>query len=130
MYEARSVEEINDLIKDHPDYFTFNVKEWYDNKDNLALVEGRNIAFGEKKSPGVYWVHFCFSEAKGRDAIRLTQRMFEEFCRIKPVKIAVGLIAVENKKAKWLIRQVGFKSLGETDTGNGLCEMFYSTRNL
>lgn len=114
----------------YPDYFSFNVEDWFSKPENYALIEGDNIAFGEYKSPGVYWVHFCFDAARGREAIQLTKDMFEEFCRACPVKTAIGLIEVNNKKARWLIRQVGFKSLGEVMTENGMCEMFYSTKDL
>jgi hypothetical protein len=126
------IERLTDPVKcrevtdKHPDYFTFDVEKWFLEDKNYALQEGDNIAFGEYKSPGVYWVHFCFDTAKGREAIQLTRDMFTEFCKQRPVRIAIGLIQVNNKKAKWLIRQVGFTSLGLIDTENGLCEMFYS----
>lgn len=113
----------------HPDYFSFDVEDWFSKTENYALKEGDNISFGEYKSPGVYWVHFCFDTAKGRDAINLTKRMFSEFCKTCPVRIAIGLIHLDNRKARWLIRQVGFKSLGEVETENGRCEMFYNTGN-
>lgn len=109
----------------HPDYFTFDVEDWFSKEDNYALIEGANISFGEYKSPGVYHVHFCFDTAKGREAIDLTKRMFIEFCKARPVQTAIGLIEINNRKARWLIRQVGFKSLGEIDTQIGRCEMFY-----
>lgn len=112
----------------YPRYFTFDVEEWFANPNNYAVIDGDNIAFGEYKKPGVYWVHFCFDTARGREAIQLTKEMFEKFCCDCPVKIAVGLIELTNKKARWLIRQVGFKSLGEIMTENGVCEMFYSTK--
>lgn len=112
----------------HPQYFTFDVEDWFSKENNYALIEGDNIAFGEYKRPGVYWVHFCFDTSRGREAIQLTKDMFKEFCRVCPVQTAIGLIEVNNRKAKWLIRQVGFKSLGEVMTENGLCEMFYSTK--
>jgi hypothetical protein len=118
--------ECRKVTDKHPDYFTFNVEEWFLQDRNYALQKGANIAFGEYKSPGVYWVHFCFDTAKGREAIQLTKDMFTEFCKQCPVNIAIGLIHVNNKKAKWLIRQVGFASLGLIETENGLCEMFYS----
>ena len=110
----------------HLDYFTFNVEEWLADEANYAVIEGDNIAFAEYKSPGVYWVHFCFHSARGREAIELTKNMFKSLCLTFPVNTAVGFIEVNNKKARWLIRQVGFKSLGMINTENGLCEMFYS----
>lgn len=121
--------ECREITKHYPQYFTFNEEEWFSKPENYALIEGENIAFGEYKRPGLYWVHFCFHTARGREAIQLTKDMFEEFCRACPVKTAIGFIEVGNKKARWLIRQVGFQSLGEMMTENGLCEMFYSTRD-
>ena len=108
------------------DWFTFDVEDWFTNPENYAYKEGDNVAFGEYKGPGVYWVHFCFDTAKGRDAIELTKQMFKQLCNDTPLKIGIGFIHISNRKAKWLIRQVGFKSLGLIETENGLCEMFYS----
>ena len=127
MRPAHDLQEVLNLTKDHPDYFTFDAQTWLNKPENVTLVEDDNIAFAEYKAPGVYWVHFCFNTAKGKEAVSLTQRIFEEFCKLKPVKIIYGTIAVENKAAKWVVRQAGFKSLGEMHTGDFLCEMFYKT---
>lgn len=124
------VEICRKITGNHPRYFTFDIEDWFSNPLNYALIHDENIAFAEWKSEGVYHVHFCFDTARGRDAIRLTKQMFEEFCRSCPVEIAIGLISDSNKKAKWVIRQVGFKSLGEIETENGICEMFYATREM
>lgn len=113
----------------YPDYFTFDADTWFNHPDNIALQEGENIAFGEAKGGGYYWVHFCFHTAKGRGAIDLTRRMVARFFSLAPVSVAVGPILLDNKKARWLIRQVGFKSLGEEDTLTGRCEMFYFTKD-
>lgn len=126
MHRVTDHVECTAITDKHLDYFTFDAVDWFSKPENFAYREGDNIAFGEYKSPGVYWVHFCFDTARGREAINLTKRMFKRLSRDCPLKIGIGLIGVNNKKAKWLIRQVGFKSLGEIDTANGLCEMFYS----
>jgi hypothetical protein len=109
----------------YPDYFDYDFSDWIGNKENVILKKGMNLAFGERKGEGLYFVHFCFHEARGREAIKLTERMFQEFCRLAPVKTAIGLIHVDNKKARWLIRHVSFTSLGLIETENGTCEMFY-----
>ena len=127
MYRLTDIAECKEVTDKHPDYFSFDVEDWFKQPMNYALKDGKNISFGEYKSPGVYWVHFCFDTARGREAINLTKKMFKEFCTQCPVNIAIGLIHKDNRKALWLIRQVGFKSLGLTDTENGVCEMFYST---
>lgn len=128
MHRLTDVTRCRQVTGKYPEYFTFDVEKWFSQEKNYALIEGDNIAFGEYKSPGVYWVHFCFHTKKGREAIILTKEMLKAFFRLCPVSVAIGLIELKNKKARWLIRQVGFKSLGEIDTKNGLCEMFIITK--
>jgi hypothetical protein len=120
-------EEAKKVTKGYPLDFTFDIKSWLANPDNYALIEGRNIAFGEKKGDGIYHVHFCFDEARGRTAIELTRRMLSAFYHACPVRVCVGLIREDNRRARWLIRQVGFTSLGMTDTDDGRREMFFHT---
>ena len=120
--------ECRKVTDKYPRHFTFDVEDWLADLNNYAIIKDDNIAFAEYKSEGLYWVHFCFDTAKGRQAINLAKEIFEEFCRVRTVKSVVGLIEIDNKKALWLIRQVGFKSLGETETKLGLCEMFYLTK--
>lgn len=122
--------ECKEITKHYSDYFTFDEENWFRNERNFAFIEGENIAFGEDKGNGIYWVHFCFHTARGRAAIDLTRKMFAELCKLTDLRVGIGLILVENKKAKWLIRQVGFKSLGEVDADHGRCEMFYAERSL
>ena len=123
-----SAEACREVTDKHLDYFTFDADEWFSKPNNYALIEGNNISFGEYKSEGLYWVHFCFDTARGREAIDLTKRMLEAFYKAVPVVTSIGLIEVHNLKARWLIRQVGFKSLGDVTTENGICEMFYWTK--
>lgn len=122
IYDTLECREITDH---YPDYFTFDAEDWFSKPDNYALKEGENIAFAEPKISGTYWVHFCFHTARGRSAIDLTKRMVKKLFDDCPITTAIGLIEEGNRKARWLIRQVGFQSLGMTDTKNGSCEMFY-----
>ena len=128
MHRVTDPQECRKVTDKYPRYFTFNVEAWLSDPANYALQEGENIAFGEYKSPGVYWVHFCFHTARGREAIQLTEAFFIKFCQLFPVKTVIGLIETDNKKAKWLVRQSGFQSLGEVETKIGPCEMFYRTK--
>jgi hypothetical protein len=106
-------------------YFTFDVEDWLSKEGHYALIDGENIAFAEEKEAGQYFVHFCFHTARGREAIDLTKKMYKWLCENYPLKSAIGLIELDNKRARWLIRQVGFTSLGEVTTPLGRCEMFY-----
>ena len=122
IYDPKVCREVTDK---YPDYFTFDVEAWFSNGANYAIKDGQNIGFAEYKSPGTYWVHFCYDTARGREAINLTKKMVAQLFQDCPITTAIGLIEVNNKKARWLIRQAGFKSLGEIATENGQCEMFY-----
>ena len=113
----------------HLDYFTFDVEDWFQNPLNYALINKDNVGFAEYKSEGVYWVHFCFNTARGREAMNLSKAMLESLFIHRPAKTAIGIISCDNKKARWLIRQIGFTSLGFTETKNGTCEMFYYTKD-
>lgn len=120
---------VSDITKEYPIYFTKDFKTWLEDERNLILKEGRNLAFAEYKSHGVYWVHFCFDTCKGKEAIGLTKEIFKFFCETAYVKVVVGLIAADNKPAKWVIRQAGFTSLGTTPTTDGTSEMFFKQGN-
>jgi len=115
------------ITNKYPDYFTFDVAAWFSNPENYAVIEGENIGFAEFKARGTYWVHFCFHTARGKDAVILTKNMLLNLFNYKNAKVVVGLICVDNRKAIWVARQSGLKSLGKIETENGLCEMFYST---
>ena len=119
-----------EITKNHQRYFTFDEDSWFSDDRNYAVEHGDDAAFAEYKSPGIYWVHFCFNTARGRKAIDLVEEIFNYFCSRREVKTVVGLIEVGNKKALWLIRQCGFSTLGEVPTKIGLCEMFYRNKDL
>lgn len=120
-------DEVFNVIKHYPDYFTFDSEEWLSCETNFAIKEGDNIGFAEHKGSGSYWVHFCYHTERGRSAIELTKQMLVYLHSLTGFTSVVGLIDEGNRKARWLIRQVGLNSLGMVETKNGLCEMFYST---
>lgn len=117
--------ECHQITDKNLEHFTFNVEEWLADDRNYALVCGDNAGFAEFKSPGTYYVHFCYNTARGREAINLASNMLKDLVNAKPVKIILGCIDVHNKKARWLIRQLGFKSAGLVESLNGVDEIFY-----
>jgi len=129
MDRVYNADECRQITDKYPDYFTFDSDKWFSVDANYAIKEGENIGFAEYKSPGTYWVHFCFHTARGREAIDLTKKMVANLYNDCPIRTAIGLITKNNRKARWLIRQVGFKSLGFVETKIGLCEMFYYTKD-
>ena len=125
MERVYNASEVLETIQNYPDYFSFDVEEWFKKPENYCIREGLNLGFAEPKSPGVYWVHFCFHTCRGRDAIRLTVKMLRQLFQDCPIKSAIGLVHEDNKKASWVCRKAGFISLGHVETENGTCEMLH-----
>lgn len=123
--QVTNAEDCKLITDKYPEHFTFEADEWFSNKQNYSVKENDNIGFAEYKSPGIYWVHFCFNSARGRQAICLAKEMVLNLFDNRPTNLVIGLIENNNKKAKWVVRQVGFVSLGLVETKIGLCEMFY-----
>lgn len=125
MIELVSPDRCREVIKPYREFSDFDPDDWFSKSENYALIEGDNIGMAEYKSPGVYWVHFVYNTARGRAAVDLASAMLKDLCSNRAVNHCIGLIAADNKKAKWVVRQAGMKSLGELDTDIGRCEMFY-----
>lgn len=110
----------------YADYFkNADVREWLDDTKNIAIVEGDNVALFEYKSPGVYWGHYFYSSARGREAINLSGRILKHVLHKYPITTLLGLTLEANKPARWLSRQIGMNSLGLVETINGQCELFF-----
>jgi hypothetical protein len=124
MQQLTDPTECRQITDKYPNYFTFEVEEYLANPLNFAYKEGRNIGFGEYKRPNNYWVHFCCDEARGRSAIELCKRMVKQLLKDTNNANLVGLVNVVNRPTRWLIRQVGFKSVGFVETLDGECEIF------
>lgn len=104
---------------------------WINDDKNIALTDNKgNFSLFEYNLPGVYTGHWFFPYARGRQAINLANEMLDEiFAPDKyDVKIIRGLTPLQNLGARWLARQVGFKSHGVTQTEAGPCELFILSR--
>jgi hypothetical protein len=113
------------VVEKYPKYFTFDIDEWLNNPLNYALIDGDNIAFAEYKKEGVYWVHFCFDTARGREAISLANKMKDAFCRNFNNPVLIGLVAAENKPAVFVTKKMGFRHLDFVTTEHGLTHIMY-----
>lgn len=125
---TKNVQDVEEVTRKHPEYFTHDFETWLKNDNNFCYKSEDNLGFGEMKEEGQYWVHLCLNSARGREAIDLTSRFVDRLYEDTKFNVAVGVIHHDNRKAKWLIRQIGFTSLGEVETDYGLCEMFFTTK--
>lgn len=89
----------------------FNVLLW-DETDNYSLFE--------YVGNGNYEGHFFFASARGKQALELSKEMLR-FLKKADTKInnVHGLVSKENKKTRWIARQLGFKYVGEVETEAG-----------
>lgn len=127
MYRTTNCSECQEVFDQHLEQFSFPVASWLSNPKNIALKSGGNIGLAEYKDDNHYWVHFCFTEARGQKALVLAQRMLTTLYNNYGFKWIIGPVSVGNKKAAWVVRQLGFKSAGLEETNRGLFEIFFLT---
>lgn len=109
---------------DHPG---FDYQRWLDRKSNVMLVEGDSVGLATGEYRGLYTGHFFYS-VRGRKALELGRRMLDEMFTTYGAETMRGLTPVEYKPAKWVNRQLGFKSYGVIDTDTGPHELFILTK--
>lgn len=97
--------------------------------DGISLIEGEDSAVFLFEKPGVFSGHYFFSEARGRAAINLANRMLNEMFSKHGARLIAGLTPVENRAATWITRQLGFSSQGVVDQPDvGPATIFTLTR--
>lgn len=103
---------------------------WLENLNNICLKEYDNLSLFEFESPGVYSGHYFFNSARGRSAKDLAEKMLEEmFSGIyADVRIIKGLTPTRKAGARWMNKQLGFKSYGVIETCVEPCELVILTK--
>jgi hypothetical protein len=105
----------------------FNAAVWLADPDNIAVTDGRNILMFEQVGDRVYKGHWLMVDRVPKaflTAIDLLRYMFVA-CQARAI---VGMVPAFNRASRWFTRQMGFKSLGLTDTAEGQQEHFSMTR--
>jgi hypothetical protein len=125
-YDATLIQTlVGPYLKD--EYFSF--KEWLSCSKSIALIDSNNnVALFEPIEGHRYQGHYYFAE-RGRGALDAGKRFLEElFTQYSHIQVLQGLTPVDQKGARWLSRQLGFKSYGVADTIAGPTELFILTR--
>lgn len=92
---------------------------------NILLQEDDNFALFEYYDNGIYWGHYFFSSARGKDAVRLAAEMLKALKVHDPTTEAVyGCVPSDNKKAIWITRKLGFEYLYTMNTGLGAMQIY------
>jgi hypothetical protein len=101
---------------------------WLNNPNNFMFVDGDNVGLAQCETPHVYIVHWFFT-ARGKEALRLGKDMLHELFERSLAKTVMGLTPVENKPARWLAKQIGFKGKGTIQCKFAECEMIFLTKD-
>lgn len=125
-----ALEEVNDAVSPYlEDYGGFEPKAWLEDQTNLAYTDGRgNVSLFERGSDGVYTGHYFFV-VRGKAALVLAREMLSCFWEESGAKAIRGLTPLTNLGARWMSRQLGFKSYGIVCRDDGPCELFILIRN-
>lgn len=122
------LEEIEGVTKEHPRFFSSDWKAWLEDSRNIGIKCGNSIGLADYKSEGVYWIHFCCNDVKGREAIQLAKRMMVKLCSVTDIHHLIGPVYITNTRTRWFARQTGMTSLGLSETHVGMCELFYISK--
>lgn len=102
--------------------------EWLLDNDNLAFSnEFGDVALFEKMYPGVYTGHYFFL-CRGKKALKTARETLDLVFKEFPVKVIRGITPSEHLGARWMSRQLGFKSHGFVETIKGVEEVFILTK--
>jgi hypothetical protein len=105
--------------------------EWLSDPVNIVLEnEHGDLALFEYGFPTrkLYSGHYFF-KSRGRQALNAARDFLDEiFNSCYNISIVLGLTPVEHKAARWMSRQVGFKSHGVEELHNKEYELFILTK--
>lgn len=94
----------------------FDVDEFVDNRDNIALTDGKgSYCLFEFERPGVYSGHYFF-KVRGREALTLARELITEMFLSYGAQTIIGLTPPSHKGALWLTRQLEFTFYEEVES--------------
>lgn len=102
--------------------------KWLEDDSNIFLIdEYGNAAVFEGVSRGVHRGHYFFRD-RGRLAINAASSFLREFFQIEGTETLTGVTPLKYLGARWLSKQLGFKSLGVIETQVGPSELVMMTK--
>lgn len=110
IYNTKLIGETIHTLLGHDDV---DYEEWVSDPQNIALINDQgDISIFEIGVKGIYSGHYCF-KSKGREAIKSARGFLDTlFNTCYNIDVLMGLTPVDNRPARWISRQIGFKSMG------------------
>lgn len=125
MQRSFDSEDMRKALEPYPDLNPpdYDHKAWCENPYNVMLVDGDDVALGTFEYPGVYTGHYFF-KSRGKNAIRVAKKMLRYMFEEQGAKVIRGVTKLDNEKARWMNRYLGFDGLGYIETVDGMHELF------
>jgi hypothetical protein len=129
MTRIYDIDKVQTAINSLLDSEGTDATEWLSNPTNIALEnENGDIALFEIGFKDIYTGHYYF-KSRGRKAIEAARGFLDEvFNSCYNIDVILGLTPITNLPARWLSRQVGFKSHGIVEGPKRHYEMFIMTK--
>lgn len=126
-YDVTLVQRAIEMV--HPEGKDISAAKWLEDPTNIALVNDEgDMALFEYGLKDYYSGHYAF-KSRGRKAIDAAREFLDElFNTCYNISILIGLVPLTNLPARWLTRQVGFKSTGVVEGPKRHYEMFIITK--
>ena len=126
-YDAQLIQDA--IISLHEDGDNISAEEWVKLPENIALInDSGDVALFEIGMNNVYAGHYAF-KSRGREAIKAARAFLDEvFNTCYNIDVILGLTPITNLPARWISRQVGFKSHGVIQGPKRHYEMFIMTK--
>jgi hypothetical protein len=105
-----------------------DLQEWIDTEGNMAFVDDLgNVGILHREEPHIYDSHIFF-KSRGREAITKAVEMMKYGFENTDCLVMRGYTPLYNKAARWINRQLGYKSYGVISQLNPPCELFIVTK--
>lgn len=102
---------------------------WVSNLDNICLVNDQGDLALFEYGPHKQLMGHYFFKSRGRAAIQAATDFLDEiFNSCYNISVLTGLTPLDNPGARWLSRQIGFKSYGIVEYDNEPFELFILTK--
>lgn len=105
----------------------FDPVQWLQDQKNIALLRAEDLALFQYELPGIYIGHYFFN-SRGKGALVSGSRLLAEIFSYKEVEAVKGYTPLTNLGARWISRQLGFKSGGVIKLEDEYIELFILTK--
>jgi len=125
--------DLDTIIKATEEYkdslYGFYPEEWIKCDSNVALTnEYGDVSFFERELPFVVSGHYFFF-SRGKQALTEAKKMLREaFTGPYNIEVIRGLSPLQKLGARWMNKQLGFRSYGVVQTMAGPCELVILTK--